>query len=79
VWNAISGATNRALAYVALGSVVVIVGLQGVIFGIWGSEGDPPNAVVAVAFVLFRGFGSQLDRCSGHGGPSIRASRCRSN
>ncbi len=48
-------ATNRTLAYVALGFVVVIVGLQVVIFAIWGNDGDPPDAVVAAAFVPFWG------------------------
>ena len=55
MWKAVTGATNRALAHVALAAVVVIVGLQVVIFGIWGDDGDPPNAVVAAAFVLFWG------------------------
>jgi hypothetical protein len=38
-----------------VGAVIVIVVLQVVILGIWGTEGDPPNAVVAAAFVLFWG------------------------
>lgn len=55
MWKAVTRATNRTLAYVALGSVVVIVGLQVVIFAIWGNDGDPPDAVVAAAFVVFWG------------------------
>ena len=55
MWKAMTRATNRSLAYVALGAVIVIVALQVVIFGIWGDDGDPPDAVVATAFVLFWG------------------------
>ncbi len=46
-------ASNRTLTYVGLAALAVILGLQVVIFAIWGDEGDPPDAVVAVAFVLF--------------------------
>ncbi len=53
--RAITGATNRTLTYVGLGAVAVMVGIQAVIFGIWGNDGDPPNAVVALAFVFFWG------------------------
>ena len=53
--KAVTEATNRTLAYVALISVTVIVAVQVVIFAIWGNDGDPPNAVVAVGFVLFWG------------------------
>ena len=55
MWKAMTRATNRTLAYVALGAVIVIVALQVVIFGIWGDDGDPPDAVVVAAFVLFWG------------------------
>ena len=51
--RSITGATNRTLAYVGLGALVVMLGVQAVIFGIWGDDGDPPDAVVAIAFVLF--------------------------
>ena len=49
----VTGATNRTLTYVGLAALAVIVGLQGVIFAIWGDDGDPPDAVVAIAFVVF--------------------------
>lgn len=48
-------ASNRALTYLALAALTVILGLQVVIFAIWGDDGDPPDAFVAVAFVLFWG------------------------
>ena len=48
-----TGASNRTLTYVGLGALAVILGLQVVIFAIWGDKGDPPDAVVGVAFVLF--------------------------
>ncbi len=51
----VTEASNRALTYVGLGALAVIVGLQIVIFTIWGDAGDPPDAVVAIAFVLFWG------------------------
>ena len=34
--------------------------LQAVLFAIWGEDGDPPNGVVAVAFVIFWGAGLLL-------------------
>lgn len=49
----VTEASNRALTYVGVGALAVIVGLQIVIFAIWGDAGDPPDAVVAIAFVLF--------------------------
>ncbi|MDQ4098472.1 MAG: hypothetical protein M3144_11475 [Actinomycetota bacterium] len=51
----IGGVSNRALTYVGLGALAVILGLQIVIFSIWGDAGDPPDGFVAVAFVLFWG------------------------
>lgn len=51
----VTQASNRALTYVGLGALAVIVGLQIVIFAIWGDAGDPPDAVVVIAFVLFWG------------------------
>jgi ABC-type multidrug transport system permease subunit len=30
-----------------------MLGIQAVIFGVWGNDGDPPDAVVAIAFVIF--------------------------
>ncbi len=50
-----TGASNRTLTYVGLAALAVILGLQIVIFAIWGDAGDPPDAVVAIAFVLFWG------------------------
>jgi inorganic pyrophosphatase len=55
MWHAMLGATNRTLAYVALGSLAIILGIQVLIFAIWGNDGDPPNVVVAIAFVIFWG------------------------
>lgn len=75
----LTGATNRALAYVALGSLAVILGLQAVIFGIWGSEGDPHDAVVAVAFVLFWGSVLTLLVVAIMAARRLRASRRQSN
>jgi hypothetical protein len=51
----VTAATNRTLTYVGLAALAVILGLQGVIFAIWGDDGDPPDVVVAIAFVLFWG------------------------
>jgi hypothetical protein len=51
----VTEASNRAPTYVGVGALAVIVGLQIVIFAIWGDAGDPPDAVVAIAFVLFWG------------------------
>ncbi len=51
----VTGATNRTLTYVGLAALGVILGLQAVIFALWGDDGDPPDAVVAIAFVLFWG------------------------
>ncbi len=51
----VTEASNRTLTYVGLGALAVILGLQIVIFAIWGDAGDPPDAVVAIAFVLFWG------------------------
>jgi hypothetical protein len=47
--------TNRGLAFIALGAVGAILAVQLVTFGIWGADGDPPDAVVAVAFTVFWG------------------------
>lgn len=55
MWHAMLGATSRTLTYVGLGSLAVIVGVQVIIFAIWGNDGDPPNGVVALAFVFFWG------------------------
>jgi hypothetical protein len=55
MWHAITGATSRTLTYVGQGSLAVILGVQVLIFALWGNDGDPPNAVVAIAFVLFWG------------------------
>ena len=55
MWRAVTGATNRTLTYVGLGAVAVILGIQVVMFALWGNDGDPPDAVVAIAFVLFWG------------------------
>ncbi len=51
----LADATNRTLAYVAIGFVAVILGIQVVFLAIWGNDGDPPNAAIAVGFVLFWG------------------------
>ena len=51
----VADASNRTLTYVGLGALAVILGLQIVIFAIWGDAGDPPDAFVAIAFVLFWG------------------------
>ena len=51
----VAQASNRTLTYVGLGALTIILGLQIVIFAIWGDAGDPPDAFVAVAFVLFWG------------------------
>ena len=51
----LADATNRSLAYVAIGFVAVILGVQAVFFAIWGNDGDPPNAAIAMGFVLFWG------------------------
>ncbi len=51
----VTEASSRTLTYVGLGALAVILGLQIVIFAIWGDAGDPPDAVVAIAFVLFWG------------------------
>ena len=51
----VTEASNRALTYVGLGALTVIVGLQIVIFAIWGDAGDPPDAVVAIGFLFFWG------------------------
>ena len=53
--DALLGATSRTLTYVGLGSLAVILGVQVVIFAIWGNDGDPPDAAVAIAFVVFWG------------------------
>jgi hypothetical protein len=55
VLRRLTEASNRTLTYVGLGALTVILGLQIVIFAVWGDAGDPPDAVVAVAFVLFWG------------------------
>lgn len=55
MWKAITHATNRTLAYVGAGSVVVMLTVQAVLFSFWGNDDDPPNGLVAVAFVLFWG------------------------
>ncbi len=50
-----TGPANRTLARISLGLVGIILGLQVVIFGLWGNDGDPPDGVVVAAFVLFWG------------------------
>ena len=55
MWHALTETTNRGLAYVALGCVVVMLGLQAMIFPIWGNDGDPPNVIVAIVSALFWG------------------------
>lgn len=55
MWRAITEATNRSLAYIALACLAVMLGLQAVIFAIWGNDGDPPDAVVVIASILFWG------------------------
>lgn len=55
MWHAIVGATNRTLTQVGLASLAVLLGVQVLIFAIWGNDGDPPNGVVAMAFVVFWG------------------------
>lgn len=55
MWRAIKKATKRSLAYIALACLAVMLGLQAVIFAIWGNDGDPPDAVVVIASILFWG------------------------
>lgn len=50
-----TGPANRTLARISLGLVGIILGLQVVIFGLWGDDGDPPDSVVVGAFVPFWG------------------------
>ncbi len=45
--------TNRTLPYVGLGAAAVMLGLQAVIFALWGNDGDPPDAIVVIGTVLF--------------------------
>ena len=59
----VAGATNRTLTYVGLAALGVITGLQAVIFALWGDDGDPPDAVVAIAFVPFWGAVSRRADC----------------
>ena len=51
----LTGATTRGLTYSGLAALAVMLGLQASIFAIWGNDGDPPDAVVALAFILFWG------------------------
>lgn len=53
MWKAVTQASDRALRRAAMGCVIVILGLQAVIFGIWGNDGDPPDGVVVVGSLLF--------------------------
>ncbi len=57
MFGRLTGATNRGLTYSGLAASAVMLGLQAVIFAIWGNDGDPPDAVVALASILFWGAG----------------------
>lgn len=53
MFEKVTRAGSRTLTYVGLAAFAVILGLQAVVFAIWGNDGDPPDAVVVVASVLF--------------------------
>lgn len=53
--HSVGAVSTRTLGFVALGALVFALGLQLLTFGIWGDDGDPPSAYVAVATVVFLG------------------------